>query len=113
MDTEKDYLGLLEAVSYIPKEHKAGFIGWTLYKQALNDDTIIILLQGNDLIKRGVCFFEGPGLWSPGRYALYVQRFDDQNLVPIRSSHRKWTLLESQRRLACGGLRDPLPPLRL
>lgn len=106
-------LGTLEAAARIPSSHRAGFIGWALYFQEHNSDTIIIIARGNDLDRRGFCHFVGEGLWRRGLYSLHATRFHPTNLVPLRSSHRKWVLHEPAQRIGCGTITDPLPALYL
>jgi hypothetical protein len=104
---------LVEAAARVPRHHRAGFIGWTLYHQPSGSEEIWIIAQGTDLERLGVCYYESPEPWLPGTYALYAKRFNPQNLVPMRFDHRTWTLREERSRLGCGMLVDSLPALRL
>jgi len=106
-------MAVLEAVTQVPRDHPAGFIGWSFYYQAPEEETILLLMQGNDALRRGVCYYETDGLWKPGTYALYVCRFHPINLVPLRHGHRVWVIREQVPRIGCGTVCDSLPPIRL
>jgi hypothetical protein len=108
----------LEVNCVVSSNHVAGFIGWTLFAQLIDDEelgtyqqSLIPVAVGNDLNNRGRVYFRHLGAWKPGVYLIRIKRYSPRQLITLQDADFRWSLTESSFKLSAGSLSDVSPPI--
>lgn len=100
-------VGVLSILCSIPSFHKAGRLGWSLYK----DGSLLVI--GNDFPTKGVISFNGPKRWLKGSYSLQVSLYEENSLSILRSKSKSIILNEDTQYIGIGNSHDLEPKLVL
>lgn len=100
-------VGVLSVICSIPSFHKAGRLGWSIYRKGS------LLAIGNDYPDRGVIKLNGAGGWLEGSYTLQVSLYEENSLSILRSKSKSIVLTSDTQYIGIGNTHDLEPKLIL
>jgi hypothetical protein len=107
-------MAILDVAAVVPRQHRAGYLGWALYYSSLDGARGTELrCWGNDEATPGRVYWRGEGLFAPGCYVLQARRYEPYNVVPLGADYLVWELNTPLEHLRSGYEGDVGRPLWL